>query len=279
MSHRGWIKMERQRSTWEVNTVFLSCFPGGICWREIRILNLGIAGNRFCWSLRDPNSLLWDWELRHSHVPGWKKEKGQRDWIFCGHFREQLTQKSNFPLILLKGEQGNGKGLEFAGIGKAKGKLWWCNSIPKILKLSHKSSVFQLFLHLRVWQCPSGMKFQLVLLLCKLSCCSGEIKEFSYEKTKKFLLELGLGVQQDSLETGASSIHTQNFSSLLVLSPSQHFLEESQVENFIFLTDFFQFSEPQNKRQEGAASFSKDSHAGRAGISGVFLKYLGVCKL
>lgn len=40
----------------------------------------------------------------------------------------------------------------------------------------------------------------------------------------------------------------------------------------------FQFP-PQSKGQEGAASFSKDSHAGRAGISGVFLKYLGVCKL
>lgn len=100
----------------------------------------------------------------------------------------------------------------------------------------------------------------------------------------KFLLELGLVIQQDPSVAGASrtrpEIHHfyQEFSSLLVPFPSQHFLEESQVGNFIpvpFLTDFF----IPTKWQEGAASFPKDSHAGRAGISGVFLKYLGVCKL
>lgn len=198
MSHREWIKMEWQKSTWEINTVFLLCFPGGICWKENGILNLGSAGNRFCRSLRDPNSLPWDWELRHSHIPGWKKRKGQSDWIFCDHFRKESTQKPNFSLILLKWELGNGKGLEFAGRGKAKG-----NSTPKILKLSHKSPISQLFLDLRVWQCQSLLwnKIPADFVLCKLSCCSGELKELSSEKTKKFLLEF---FQEDSLEAGAT---------------------------------------------------------------------------
>lgn len=69
--------MEGQKSAREVNTVFPSCFPAGICQRE-----------------NDPKSGKCREQGSHFLPVGLGtegKRKGQRDWNFCDNFREQFT--------------------------------------------------------------------------------------------------------------------------------------------------------------------------------------------